>query len=48
MVLSITKGKYVITEMWQTTASETLAIYHWNKSEVFYREREKTKEDYTM
>lgn len=26
--------------MWQPTATETMAIYHWNKSEFCYRERE--------
>lgn len=48
MLLSITKGKYIITEMWWSTAAETLAIYHRNKSEFCYRERERPEEHDTM
>lgn len=47
-LLSITKGKYIIPEMWQSTATETLAIYRWNKSEFCYRERERPGERDTM
>lgn len=45
MLLSIQRVNTIITEMWQPIATETMAIYHWNKSEFCYRESKMPGED---